>query len=79
MPDMGKVRALALIAAAFFGALLVMYRFDFGMTVAVFVIGIVFLAAMSVRDFESATWTGWTLGQFFRLPPKPKPPSGSDD
>jgi hypothetical protein len=34
---MGLVRTVALIAAAFFVALLVMYGFDWRMTVAVFV------------------------------------------
>jgi hypothetical protein len=33
---MGRVRTVALIAAAFFVALLVMYDFDWRMTIAVF-------------------------------------------
>jgi hypothetical protein len=38
---MGRVRTVALIAAAFFVALLVMYGFDWRMTIAVFVMAIV--------------------------------------
>jgi hypothetical protein len=34
---MGRVRTVALIAAAFFVAMLVMYGFDWRMTIAVFV------------------------------------------
>lgn len=39
---MGRIRTVSLIAAAFFGALLVMYHFDVGMAAAVFVIGLLF-------------------------------------
>jgi hypothetical protein len=41
---LGRLRNTALIAFGFFLALLVMYRFDFGMTVAALAIGAVFVA-----------------------------------
>jgi len=43
---MGTVRTAALIAAAFFGALLLMYNFDWGMAIAVFAIALVFVVIM---------------------------------
>lgn len=44
---MGRVRTVALIAAAFFVALLVMYGFDWRMTVAVFV-GVPVMVAIGI-------------------------------
>jgi energy-converting hydrogenase Eha subunit C len=39
---MRHIRSVALVAGGFFCALLVMYRFDFGMAVAVLAIAVVF-------------------------------------
>jgi hypothetical protein len=49
---MSRIRTVALIAAAFFAALWVMYGFDFGMAVAVFGIGIVFALCAFVTSLS---------------------------
>jgi hypothetical protein len=57
---MGRVRTVALIAAAFFVAMLVMYGFDWRMTVGVFFIGVVATAALALTDPTGA----YEIGRF---------------
>jgi hypothetical protein len=49
---MGRIRTIALLSAALFGALLLIYRFDFGMAATVFVVaaimGVVFFIAANI-------------------------------
>jgi hypothetical protein len=48
---MGGIRTIALLSAAFFGALLLIYRFDFGMAVAVFVMAVALFIAAYISSF----------------------------
>jgi hypothetical protein len=49
---MGRIRTIALLSAIFFGAILLIYRFDFGMAVAVFAIvavgGVIVIVASNI-------------------------------
>jgi cell division protein FtsW (lipid II flippase) len=70
-----RLRAVSLIAIAFFCALLVMYRFDVGMAVTVFATAAVFAAFASIKPAEiiaaacpehfrrrrQLAWKGWRI------------------
>jgi hypothetical protein len=60
MPSMGRVRRVALIAAAFFVALLVIYGFDWQMTTAVFFVALFMGAFLALTD----PFAAYEIGRF---------------